>query len=75
MVKKNLKNMDASRVAKNVKMFIKKEKISKSVLVAKTGLDYHTIAKIENGTTPDPRVSTLIKIARALNQPIGNLVK
>jgi len=75
MIKTNLKNKKVSKISENVRRLIKEKGFSKSDLVAETRLDYHTIAKIENGITPDPRISTLIKIAKALKEPIGNLVK
>jgi transcriptional regulator with XRE-family HTH domain len=62
-------------ISKNFKKIRKQKKISKSVLVMKTGLDYHTISKIESGITPDPRVNTIIKIIKALDVPFEDLVK
>jgi len=65
----------ASQISKNIKKIIKEKKISKSVLVMKTGLDYHTISKIENGTTPDPRINTIVKLVRALEISLDDLIK
>ena len=65
----------ASQISKNIKKIIKEKKISKSVLVMKTGLDYHTISKIENGTTPDPRINTVVKLVRALEISLDDLIK
>jgi DNA-binding Xre family transcriptional regulator len=65
----------ASQISKNIKKIIKEKKISKSVLVMKTGLDYHTISKIENGATPDPRINTVIKLVRALEISLDDLIK
>lgn len=64
-----------SKISFNLKRIRGNKRISKSKLVTKTGLDYHTIAKIENGRTPDPRVHTLMKIAAALDTSIEELVK
>lgn len=75
MKKSNSKIKPVSKIAENLKRIKKAKGFSKSDLVRQTDLDYHTIAKIENGLTPDPRISTLIKIAKALKEPIGNLVK
>lgn len=66
---------EQSKIAKNLKKFRAEKKLSKSILVMKTGLDYHTIAKIENGKTPDPRVHTMLKIATALEKTVEELVK
>lgn len=74
-MKKKTQLTQISNIAKNLKKIRCEKHISKSKLVAETGLDYHTIAKIENGITPDPRIGTLKKIANALNVPIDNLVK
>ena len=75
MKKSNSKIKPVSKIAENLKRIKKAKGFSKSDLVRQTDLDYHTIAKIENGLTPDTRISTLIKIAKALKEPIGNLVK
>ena len=68
------KNIEVSKIAENVKRLKKEKGFSKSDLVRKTGLDYHTIAKIENGKTPDPRINTVIKIAAALKKTLDQLV-
>lgn len=73
-----LKNFDKkvhSKIGVNIKKFSKRNGFSKSELVRRTGLDYHTIAKIERGVTPDPRVHTVIKIATALGITVEELVK
>ncbi len=64
-----------SQLAKNLKKIRNEKKKSKSVLVGETKLDYHTISKIENGTTPDPRINTVIKIAKALEISLDDLIK
>ena len=74
-MKKKLKQKEASKIAENLRKLRAEKKLSKSKLVTKTGLDYHTIAKIENGRTPDPRVHTMIKLAMALETSVEELVK
>lgn len=64
-----------SKISKNIKKIRKEKKISKSILVIRTGLDYHTISKIENGITPDPRINTVIKIMEALEVSLEDLIK
>lgn len=64
-----------SKIAENLRKLRAEKKLSKSKLVTATGLDYHTIAKIENGRTPDPRVHTIVKIALALETSVEELVK
>jgi transcriptional regulator with XRE-family HTH domain len=70
---KKSKIKKTSNIGENLKKFRVEKKFSKSKLVIKTGLDYHTIAKIENGITPDPRVATVVKIAEALNTTVEKL--
>lgn len=73
-MKKESKQKKPSKIAKNLRKFRAEKKLSKSKLVSATGLDYHTIAKIENGKTPDPRVHTVVKIALALEKSVEELV-
>ncbi len=75
MAKKKSKNKEVSKIGENVKRLLKGKGLSKSDLVRRTDLDYHTIAKIENGITPDPRINTLMKIANAVEEPITKLVE
>lgn len=69
------KNIEVLKIAENIKRLKKEKGFSKSDLVRETGLDYHTIAKIENGRTPDPRVSTIIKISKVLKVSLDDLAK
>ena len=73
-MKKKVSKKEPSKIAKNLRKFRSEKKLSKSKLVTATGLDYHTIAKIENGRTPDPRVHTMVKIALALEKSVEELV-
>lgn len=70
-----MKMRQVSKISKNIKKIRKEKKISKSILVIRTGLDYHTISKIENGITPDPRINTVIKIMEALEVSLEDLIK
>jgi transcriptional regulator with XRE-family HTH domain len=74
-MQKNLSEKVHSKIGVNIKKFSKRNGLSKSELVRRTGLDYHTIAKIERGVTPDPRVHTVVKIASALGITVEELVK
>lgn len=38
-------------------------------------MTFHTIAKIESGAAPDPRIETVKKIANALGVGIDDLMK
>jgi len=73
-MKKESEKKEPSKIAENLRKFRAQKKLSKSKLVTATGLDYHTIAKIENGRTPDPRVHTMVKIALALEKSVEDLV-
>lgn len=69
------KNKQISKIAENLKRLKRERRLSQSDLCKKTALAYHTIAKIENGSTADPRISTLEKIAEALDVSLDVLVK
>jgi len=64
-----------SKIGKNIKKYRKKLGISQDVLSKRADLAYHTIAKIEAGSTPDPRIVTVKKIADALGVTIDDLMK
>jgi transcriptional regulator with XRE-family HTH domain len=63
-----------SKIGQNLKKLKKSHNLSQSDLCKKADLAYHTIAKIENGATPDPRISTIVKLAKAFPVPIEELV-
>ncbi len=71
---KKQKVKKVSNISANLKKIRVEKKFSKSKLVVKTGLDYHTISKIESGITPDPRVLTVVKIAHALGTTVEKLI-
>ena len=64
-----------SKIGKNMKKYRKKLGISQDVLSKRANLAYHTIAKIEAGSTPDPRIETVKKIADALGVTLDDLMK
>ncbi len=70
---KKIKSKKVSNIGVNLRKLRSEKRLSKSKLVTKTGLDYHTIAKIENGITPDPRVLTMVKLAEALGTTVEKL--
>jgi transcriptional regulator with XRE-family HTH domain len=39
------------------------------------GLSTPTVANLEQGRTPDPRASTVAKLARALDVPVSDLLQ
>ena len=58
-----------------MKKYRKKLGISQDVLSKRANLAFHTIAKIETGSTTDPRIETVKKIADALNVTLDDLMK
>jgi len=64
-----------TKIAVNIRKYRKKLGISQDVLSKRTNLAFHTIAKIEAGSTPDPRIETVKKIADALSVTLDDLIK
>ena len=64
-----------STIGDNIKKYRNKLGISQDVLSKRANLAFHTIAKIESGSTPDPRIETVKKIADALGVSLDDLVK
>jgi len=64
-----------SIIASNIKKYRNKLGISQDVLSKKSNLAFHTIAKIEAGTTPNPTIETVKKIADALGVLLDDLMK
>jgi transcriptional regulator with XRE-family HTH domain len=74
-MRKKVESDIVSKIAENVRKLKKQKGLTKSDLVRKTDLDYHTIAKLEKGRTPDPRINTLVKIAEAFGEPVKSLIE
>ena len=64
-----------STIGDNVKKYRNKLGISQDMLSKRANLAFHTIAKIEAGSTPDPRIETVKKIADALGVSLDDLMK
>ncbi|MGA1825183.1 MAG: helix-turn-helix domain-containing protein [bacterium] len=64
-----------SKISKNIKKGRKNLGISQDVLSKKANLAFHTIAKIEAGSTPNPRIETVKRIADALGVTLDDLMK
>lgn len=62
-------------IADNIKKYRNKLGISQDVLSKRANLAFHTIVKIEAGSTPDPRIETVKKIADALGVSLDDLMK
>jgi len=66
---------EKSKIGENIKKLRLKMGISQDVLSKRADLAFHTISKIESGSTPDPRVDTVKKIADALGVSLDDLIK
>jgi len=64
-----------STIGDSIKKYRNKLGISQDVLSKRANLAFHTIAKIEAGSTPDPRIETVKKIADALGVSLDDLMK
>ncbi|MBI2122257.1 MAG: helix-turn-helix transcriptional regulator [Candidatus Sungbacteria bacterium] len=62
-------------IGENIKKYRNKLGISQDVLSKRANLAFHTIAKIEAGTTPNPTIETVKKIADALGVSLDDLMK
>ena len=55
---------------------IRKEKgLTQEGLARKAEMSFHTIVKIEGGRIKNPRIETVMKLAKALRVRIDNLVE
>jgi transcriptional regulator with XRE-family HTH domain len=62
-------------IGQNIKKYRKLAGISQDQLSKKADLAFHTIAKIEAGSTPNPTIDTVKKIADALGVSLDDLMK
>jgi transcriptional regulator with XRE-family HTH domain len=66
---------EKSTIGENIKKYRNKLGISQDQLSKKSDLAFHTIAKIEAGSTPNPTIETVKKIADALGVSLDDLMK
>ncbi|MCD6149617.1 helix-turn-helix transcriptional regulator [bacterium] len=66
---------EKSVISKNIKKYRNKLGISQDILSKRANLAFHTIAKIEAGSTPNPTINTVKKIADALGVTLDDLMK
>jgi len=66
---------EISTIAKNIKKYRAKLGISQDKLSKLASITLHTITKIESGSTPNPTIETMAKIAKALGVSIEELIK
>ena len=61
-------------IAEEVKRLRTKKKLSQEKLPRLADISYNTVVKIESGSTPNPGVKTLSKIAKALDVSVDKLI-
>ena len=59
---------------KNLAKLRKEKGLTQEGLARKADISFHTLVKIENGGIKNPRIETVIKLARALGINIDDLV-
>jgi len=59
---------------KNLKKLRNKKDWTQERLARESGISFHTLIKIESGRIKNPRLETLIKLAKALGVSIDRLV-
>lgn len=59
---------------KNLRKFRKRKGWTQERLAREASISYHTLIKIERGDIKNPRLDTLIKIAKALGVSLDKLV-
>lgn len=57
-----------------VKMLRKQMRMTQQSLADKTGMSIRTIYEIENGLSPNPRLTTIGALCQALEVEIGQLI-
>ena len=60
-------------LAEKIQLALDERDMSQADLARQTGLTTSNIAYIVNGKTKDPRLSSVVAIARALNLPLSYL--
>lgn len=59
---------------KNLAKIRKEKKLTQEALARKADISYHTLIKLESGGIKNPKIETVIKIAKALDITIDKLV-
>lgn len=60
---------------KNLKKYRAKNGWSQEKLAREAGISYNTLIKIERGGIKNPKIETVIKLAKALSVSIDDLIK
>jgi transcriptional regulator with XRE-family HTH domain len=62
-------------VGRSVRALREERGLSQMALAVAAGLSLNAVARLEQGGIPDPRLSTVVAIARALGVTLDQLVK
>lgn len=62
-------------IGRNIKRFRNQKELTQKQLAEKAGITLFTLAKIEAGATPDPRIETVKGISRVLQKSLDELTK
>jgi len=69
------KSKDLPIIARNIKKYRARLGISQDKLSKLADITFHTITKIESGSTPNPGIETVMKIAKALGVTVNDLLE
>ena len=67
--------MSRTTLGKKIKALRVKLKLSQDKLARKADIPFSTLVKIEAGYTPSPSIDTVVKIAKALNVKVDDLIR
>jgi len=59
---------------KNLAKIRKEKGLTQEALAQKAGISFHTLVKIEGGKIKNPRIDTVMKLAKALNVSVDKLL-
>ena len=62
-------------LAKSIKKFRGRAGLTQEALARKADISYNTIIKLETGGIIDPRISTIVKVAKALGIRVDELIR
>jgi transcriptional regulator with XRE-family HTH domain len=68
-------NNPQSKIGKNLKKLRQEKGISQDHLSKLADLSLNTVVTVESGANPNPTIETLIKIAKALEVGVDDLIK
>jgi len=66
--------MSSNLYLKNLKKFRTEKGWSQEKLAREAGISYQTLIKIERGNIKNPKIETLVKLAKALGLSVENII-